>query len=224
MSAADFGALRLAVSTIAAELERITARVAELQTDPAAPYDAAVDAARQALGDAKAASLLGTDDEAAVQAAELALQSAQAAHAQTRALTQDQAAVQAGLHRLQAKAEAAHEVATQSLQTALLEWVEGEHAKANSDYVKLVSAVGAAGARASTLNFYLQSRNKNIPGRADARHFRWVPSEFFLWPSPSALHSALMAELASLGADARPKRTAVEAIKNMARRVVGEPA
>lgn len=96
MSAADFGALRLAISTTAAELERITARVAELQTDPAAPYDAAVDAARQALGDAKAASLLGTDDEAAVQAAELALQSAEAAHAQTRALTQDQAAVQAG--------------------------------------------------------------------------------------------------------------------------------
>ena len=177
-----------------------------------------------AVGDARAAALLGDGDQAAVQAAEQALQAAQTAHEQVRARTAEQSAVQAGLQRLQGKAEQAHQAAEQALQAALLAWVEAEHAVADAAYVKHAAAAGAAAARAQALNVYLQARGRHIPCKADMRHFRWMPSEIFAAPSPSALYTALQSEMDALGTDARPRRTVAESIKALARRAVGEPA
>lgn len=175
MRGADFPARRLAVAAAAAELDRVCARVAELQPSQDAAGDAeaaAVEAAREAVGDARAAALLGGGDQAAMQGAEQALKAAQAAHEQVRARAVEQTAVQAGLQRLQGKAATAHQAVEQALQAALLAWVEAEHAEADALYVTHARAAGAAAARTQALNAYLQGRNKDLPCVADLRHFR----------------------------------------------------
>lgn len=227
MSGADFRALRRAVADAAATVERVRAQVEALQRDEVPsvePAAQAVTSALEALGDARAAALLGQAEEVAVQAAEDRVRSAQQELARVKAKAEAHEATAAGLLRLVARAEQTQAEAAKALNSAMVAWAQGELQKADAEYAQAAKAAGAAAQRVEALRTFLRVRaNLHEPGaRLDRVHLpplgavslaaareAWpaelggdsyaIERDVFVRLSPSAISAALEVEMDALG-------------------------
>lgn len=170
MSRPDPKAARLRLLEAEAAQRRVQQALAGLPAPSLenSPEAQAVQRARQALGDAQAAAMVGEAASGDVEAAQQQLRAAEKAFDKVRQAHEEAAAqaavLSAGLTRRLAQAEAAHTAAAQAFEAEVLAWAEAQLLAADVQYVKHGQAAAAAAARVQALHAMLGERGVRLPG------------------------------------------------------------
>lgn len=141
---------------------------------------------RQAYEDASAAHALGEISAAELAAAQTALAAAEEAHQASAAQRSKEDAVQAGIQRRLALAQAELQRATEAEKAAHVAWVLAELKTADADYVRHGLAAASAMCRAESLKSWLQSQGLSVEG------LRAFSAELRLPPVASASFAAVL--------------------------------